>query len=174
MIKGRKETMINDELRVLTLLEQSAKDSVDEIAKKCSFSRQKIWRIIKKLQEEKIIWGYTAISDEKAKNLKHFTALVKKSSISFDDDLKKEIIMDKIDNHPKGLIYIENIYFTHGICDIILTFYASDVITAKRFLNLSFNRLKKFVKDYTLIETLFPIRKQGFKNPKINEFSDYF
>lgn len=174
MAKSSKEAMLNDELKVLTLLEHSAKDSVDEIAKKCSFSRQKVWRIIKKLQEEKIIWGYTAISDEKAKNLKHFTALVKKSSIPFDDELKKEIIMDKIDNHPKGLVYIENIYFTHGICDIILTFYAPDVITAKRFLNLSFHRLKKFVKEYSLIETLIPLRKQGLKNPKIKELSYYF
>jgi len=92
----------------------------------------------------------------------------------FDDEVKKEIITDKIDNHPKGIVYIENIYFTHGICDVILTFYASDVISAKRFLNLTFFRLQKSIKEYTLIETLFPIRKQGFKNPKIKEFFDYF
>ncbi|MBN1168264.1 Lrp/AsnC family transcriptional regulator [Candidatus Woesebacteria bacterium] len=173
MAKRSHETMLNDELRVLTFLEQSGKDSIDEIAKKCSFSRQKVSKIIKKLEEEKIIWGYTAISDEKEKNLKHFTALVKKSNISLDDAVKKEILTDKIDNHPKGLVSIENIYFTHGICDMIFTFYAPDVITAKRFLNLTFVRFQKFVKEYTLIETLFPIRKQGLKNPKIEKLSDY-
>lgn len=173
MAKSSKETMINDELRVLTFLEQSGKESIDAIAKKFGFSRQKVWRIIKKLEDEKIIWGYTAISDEKEKNLKHFTALVKKSAMPLEDNVKKEIFTDKIDNHPQGLVSIENIYFTHGMCDIILTFYAPDVITAKRFLNYSFVRLQKFIKEYTLIETLFPLRKQGLKNPKIKEFSDY-
>lgn len=173
MAKNSKETMKNDELRVLTYLEQSGNESIDVIAKKFRFSRQKVWRIIKKLEEQKIIWGYTAISDEKEKHLKHFTALVKKSALPLDDDVKKEILTDKIDNHPKGLVSIENIYFTHGLCDMIFTFYAPDVITAKRFLSLTFFRFQKFVKEYTLIETLFPLRKQGLKNPKIKEIYDY-
>lgn len=165
--------MANDELRVLTFLEHSGKESIDEIAKQCKFSRQKVWRIVKKLEDEKIIWGYTAITDEQVKKLKHFTALVKKSNMPFDDDVKKEILTDKIDNHPKGMVLIENIYFTHGVCDMIFTFYAPDVITAKQFLNYSFFRQQKYIKEYTLIETLFPIRKQGLKNPRIEEFFEY-
>jgi DNA-binding Lrp family transcriptional regulator len=173
MVKNSKETMLKDEMQVLTLLEQTAKESIDEIAKECGFSRQKVWRIIKKLEKKKIIWGYVAIADDKIKNLKHFTVLVKRNNESFDEDIRKEMIFDKLDNYPKGLVMTENIYFTNGICDFIFTFYAPDIISAKKFLELSFARLNKYIKEYTLIETLFPIHKQGLKNPMIKELADY-
>ena len=173
MAKRSEESIEQDKIKVMNLLEQNSHKSIDEIAKKCGFSRQKVWRIIKNLEEKKIIWGYTAITEEKEKNLKHFTALVKKSNVPFDDKVKKEIITDKIDNYPKGLVIIENIYFTHGICDLIFTFYASDLRIAKQFLNHSFYRQEKYIKEYALIETIFPIRKQGLKNPKIKELTEY-
>jgi DNA-binding Lrp family transcriptional regulator len=173
MVKSSKETIMKDEQKILTLLEHSAKESIDELAKICGFSRQKVWRIIKHLEERKIIWGYTAITDEKIKDLKHFTALVKRNNEPFDSNIKKEMIFDKIDNYPQGLIQTENIYYTHGICDFIFTFYAPDIVAAKKFLDLSLVRLNKYIKDYTLIETLFPIRRQGLKNPKIKELAEY-
>jgi DNA-binding Lrp family transcriptional regulator len=63
MIKSNEETMTEDEIHVLTILEQHAKESIDRIAKRCDFSRQKVWKIVKHLEETKIIWGYSAITD---------------------------------------------------------------------------------------------------------------
>jgi len=54
LAKSSKETMMKDEIKVLDFLEQHAKESVEEIAKRSGVSRQKIWRIIKRLEENEI------------------------------------------------------------------------------------------------------------------------
>jgi DNA-binding Lrp family transcriptional regulator len=173
MAKRSKETILHDEIKVMDALEQNSKDSVGEIAKICGFSRQKVWRIIKDLEKRKIIWGYTAVTDETAKNLKHFTVLVKRSNVPFGDEVRKEIILRKLDDYPMHIVKIENIYLTHGSFDWILTFYAPDLVSAKKFVEETFARFSKYLQEYTLIETLGPVRKHGLKNPRIKDLVEY-
>jgi DNA-binding Lrp family transcriptional regulator len=173
MAKTSEKQVLLDEIKVLNALEQQSKESIDEIAKSCGFSRQKVSRIIKNLEKNKIIWGYTAVTDEKAKNLKHFTLLVKRTNVPFDDDIRKEVSFDKIDNRITDLIKIENIYATHGIADFIFTFYAPDIISAKRFVNKLFSRHSTHIKECFILETLLPIRKQGLKNPQLKDLVHY-
>lgn len=173
MIKNSDETLTKDEIQVLTILEQYAKKSIDEIAKKCGFSKQKVSRIVKHLEEKKIIWGYTAVTDENAKNLKHFIVLMKRKNIPFKDDIKKEMIFKKIDDPFSDLIKIENIYTTHGIADFVFTFYSPDLISAKKFVEKAFSKYYEYVQEYSIIEIMFPLRKQGLKNPQVKKFVDY-
>ena len=173
MAKSSQETMMQDEIKVLIILEQHAKDSIDEIAKKCGFSRQKVWKIIKRLEEQKIIWGYTAVTDETAQNLKHFILLVKRSNAPFTQDIQKEVIFRKLDDYPPGLVRVENIYHTHGISDWVFTFYAPDILSAKKFAEKTFNKFSKYIQEYSILETLVPIRKQGLKNPQIEKLIEY-
>jgi Lrp/AsnC family transcriptional regulator len=173
MTTNKQETITGDETQVLALLEREAKESIDEIAKQCGFSRQKVWRIIKLLEERKIIWGYTAVADGTARNLKHFMVLIKRNSIPFDQDVRKEIILRKLDDYPEGLVKVENIYFTHGIADWVLTFYASDIVSAKKFVDLTFNRMSKYIQEYSIVETLVTVRKMGLKNPQIANLIEY-
>jgi DNA-binding Lrp family transcriptional regulator len=172
MAKSSSEQIEQDEIKVLNVLEQHSKDSVDEIAKSCGFSRQKVWRIIKNLEKRKVIWGYSAVTDENAKNLKHFTLIIKRKSIPFDEAYKKELTFDKLDDYSSDVI-IENIYLTHGRFDGIATFYAKDIISAKKLVNEISSRIGKYFDDYILLETLFPIRKQRIKNPQMKELAEY-
>jgi Lrp/AsnC family transcriptional regulator, leucine-responsive regulatory protein len=167
MRKKENEAITNDETKVLVFLEQNAKKSIDEIAKQCGFSRQKVWRIVKHLEEQEIIWGYTAVTDGSVRGLKHFMVLVKRNSLPFDQEMRKEMLFSKLDNFPPGLVKIENIYFTHGTADWVLTFYALDIITAKKYVEHTFERLNKYLQEYTILETLVPFRKMGLKNPHI-------
>jgi len=173
MTKTSKDQILLDEIKVLDALEQNSKNSVDEIAKKCRCSRQKVWRIIKDLEKKKVIWGYTAITDETAKNLKHFIVLVKRTNVPVDNTFRNEVVSALIDEQVVGLVKVENIYFTHGISDWIFTFYAPDLISAKKFVDGAFKRYSKYILQYNLIETLFPIRKQGLKNPQIKNLVEY-
>jgi chromosome segregation ATPase len=52
MPKSSLTRLIEDEEKILDILQINAQASIDDIAKKCGFSRQKVWRIIKKLEEE--------------------------------------------------------------------------------------------------------------------------
>jgi DNA-binding Lrp family transcriptional regulator len=173
MAKSSKETILHDEIKVMDALEQHSKESIDQIAKSCGFSRQKVWRIIKDLEKRKIIWGYTAITDETAKNLKHFIVLAKRNTVPFGDEIRKEIILRKLDDYPMDIVRIENIYLTHGITDWILTFYAPDIISAKKFVDETFARFSKYLQEYNIVETLVPVRKQGFKNPRMKDLVEY-
>ena len=173
MAKSSKETILHDEIKVMDALEQQAKENIDEIAKSCGFSRQKVWRIIKDLEKRKIIWGYTAITDETAKNLKHFNLLVKRTNMPFEDDVRKEVMFDNVDNIPAGLVKVENIYISHGMFDWIITFYAPNLVSAKKFVESLFNRRSKYIKEFFLLETLYPVRKQGLKNPQIKKIVEH-
>ncbi len=173
MAKSSKETILHDELKVLDALEQNSKESIDQIAKRCGLSHQKVWRIIKDLEKRKIIWGYPAITDETEKKLKHFIVLVKRNTVPFGDEVRQEIIFRKIDDYPMHIVKIENIYLTHGITDWIFTFYAPDIISAKKFVDETFKKFSKYLQEYNIIETLVPIRKQGLKNPRIKDLVEY-
>ncbi len=173
MAKKTKEQISKDELKVLETLEQFGRESVVETAKRTGFSIQKVRRIIKKNEEDKTIWGYSAITDTKAKQLKHFIVLVKRTHEPFDKAFIQEVFSDKIDNNPAGLVKIENIFLIHGVSDWFFTMYAPDAITVKKFCQMAFYRYHKYIKDYTVSEVLFPIRKQGIKNPQIKKLVDY-
>ena len=58
MAKTSKKQIEEDERKIISELQKNAKESIDIIAKKCGFSRQKVWRIIKRLEKNKTIWGY--------------------------------------------------------------------------------------------------------------------
>ncbi len=173
MPKSSKDQTKQDEIKVMNALEQNSEESVDQIAKSCGLSRQKVARIIKNLEKEKKIWGYTAVTDETAKNLKHFTVLAKRSNVPFGDEVRKEIILRKLDDYPMHIVRIENIYLTHGTSDWILTFYAPDLVSAKKFVGETFRRFSKYLQEYTIIETLVPVRKHGLKNPRIKDLVEY-
>lgn len=173
MAKTSEKQVQLDEIKVLNALEQHSKDSVDEIAKSSGFSRQKVSRIIKNLEKNKIIWGYTAITDEELRDFKHYVLLVKRNTVPFEESLKKEIIFEKLDAYAPDSVKIENIFFTHGNFDAVLTFYAVDLVNAKKFIQIALTKLEKYIGDYLLLETLVPIRKQGLKNPKIKKLIEY-
>jgi DNA-binding Lrp family transcriptional regulator len=173
LAKSSKETMKEDEIKVLDALERHSKDNINTLAKECSFSHQKVWRIIKNLEAKKIIWGYTAVADTEEKNLVYFILLLKRSTVPLDNTMKKEVTLEKLDNHLPNGAKIDDILITHGMHDAILTFYAPDIITAKRVVDRLFGRLGKYFVSYQLLETLFPIRKSGFKNPQITHLVEY-
>ena len=173
MARSRKETIIKDEIKVLNIMEQHARESVGEIAKRCGLSYQKVSRIIKRLEENKIIWGCSAIADGTSRELKHFVLLVKRNTVPFDAAFRKEVTLENLDDYRPGLVKIENIFFTHGMFNAVITFNAPNLIGAKNFVQELFKRIGKYLGEYLLLETLFPIRKQGLKNPQINKLVEY-
>ena len=51
MAKTSKKQIEEDERKIITELQKNAKESIDVIAKKCGFSRQKVWLVIKRLEK---------------------------------------------------------------------------------------------------------------------------
>ena len=57
MPKSSQKQIDNDEKEVIRELQKNSKESIDKIAKRCGFLRQKAWRIIRRLEKDKTIWG---------------------------------------------------------------------------------------------------------------------
>ena len=87
MSKSSKEKTDEDKGLILEALRNNAYRSVTEIADKLGFSRQKIGRIIKDLENDNIIWGYTTVTNFNKQDLKYFIILAKRSNKPMDKQI---------------------------------------------------------------------------------------
>ena len=165
--------MLHDERKVMDVLAQNGKESVDEIAKQCRFSRQKVWRIIKDLEKRKIIWGYAAIVDEEEKGLSHFTILIKRTLKPLDAEIMKKIDSLQLEDiaTPVG-VEIESSCFVHGCYDWIISFITKDIQTAKKFCDMLCNGFPGAIQNIDLVESLYFVRKQHIFNPNRKKLKD--
>ncbi len=174
MPKSSQKRLIEDEKKILDILQVNAQASIDDIAKKCGFSRQKVWRIIKKLEEDKAIWGYTAICEQERYNLKHFIMMMKRSTTPIDQKVMHEVLTTRLDDLvPESNIVIENIEYIHGSFDGIFSFYAPDLIAAKRFSDRFKEHFNEYVSEVELLEGIFFIRNQRLTNPNLKKLINY-
>ena len=174
MPDSSEKRILKDEQKILHILRTNGHESIDVLAKRCGFSRQKVWRIIKRLENEKIIWGYTTICDRERYNLKHFIMLAKRTTNPVDQTMIREILTTKLDNLlPDSIIEIENIEFIHGSYDGIFSFFAPDLITAKKFCDRFLTRYNKYLANVELIEGIFFMRNQALQNPNIKKVINY-
>ena len=174
MAKTSKKQIEVDETKVIEQLQKNCMENLDLFAKNCGFSRQKVWRIIKKLEGEKTIWGYTVIYDQERYNMKHFTMMIKRTTVPLQQNMIQEILTTHLDDIlPDFLIKIENIEYVHGFYDGIFTFFAPDLIVAKRFCDRFKERFYQYIASADLLEGIFFVRNQTLQNPDIKKIVHY-
>jgi DNA-binding Lrp family transcriptional regulator len=174
MAKSSKKQIYEDELKVIAELQKNAKESIDIIAKKCSFSRQKVWRIIKGLEEDKTIWGYAAVVNEEKQELKSYMILIKRTTLPLDKKLADKIITRQLEKLASEIdIKIESSIFVHGTFDWVVCFKAKDMKQAKKFIEIVNKTYWGYIGEVHMMETLFPIRIQGILNPEIEKLKEF-
>ena len=163
-----------DETKVLNALEQNAKENIDDLAKRCGFSRQKAWRIIKQLETSHKIWGYTAVFDAETQGLQKFMLSIKRSHKTLDPKSMTEIAKDRLDKTISTLgVTIESSYYIHGEYDWILIFIAKNLQDAKIFTDIILGAYPGIVEKADLSQILFIQRDHRIENPdqqKLKEF----
>lgn len=176
MAKNSKENIENDTKIILSELEKNSNRSVNEIADKLGFSRQKVWRIIKNLEEDRTIWGYTAIIDDNKIGRKRFCILLKKAPIKASDAaLDKVINRDIRQLANKNMVYLESTYFFHGLYDGQICVTAENIIQVKKFIDDMQKKIgTEYFKETNILEVLVPIQMRGFNNPNLKNLKEYF
>jgi len=174
MAKSSRKQIDQDEKKVIEQLQRNSNESIDKIAKTCGFSRQKVWRIIKRLESNKTIWGYTAIPDKEKIGVRHYIMLIKRSNEPAND-----IIGDVIDGFKKYAgknlgVFVQTACMLHGEYDIMLCFTAKDISVAKRFIEFINKKYSTYIKDITVMEDIFSVKICGMMNPKIDELKEFF
>jgi len=175
MPKSSKKQIVNDEQKVLQELQKDARQSPHEIAKKCGFSRQKVWRIIKKLEGDNVLWGYTAIVDEKKQNMKSYIVLLKRTN----SPITKEIIETVTNGGFRKITADINVtlmssFYLNGIYDCLIMFQASDLGKAKQFCELANKTFTGYIAELSLLEVIFTNRNYGMINPEQEQIKEYF
>lgn len=175
MPKNSKKQIDIDEKKVIEELKKNSNKSINEIAKKCGFSRQKVWRIIKRLEKNNTIWGYSAVIDEEKNDLNTYVLLLKRSPVPVKPSIIENITSREIDDHIKdiGCEMITSM-FIHGPYDWLIIFTAPDINQAKKVSELFRERYKQVLTEVTLIEGIFPVKIQGIVNPEIDKLKDFF
>jgi DNA-binding Lrp family transcriptional regulator len=170
MAKNSKKQIEEDEFKVIAELQKNSNENIGTIAKKCGFSRQKAWRIIKKLKEEKTIWGYHAIINNKKINTHGYVLLVKGKHLPINNSFEKDIVERKIDKIAAEMgISVENSYWLHGNYDGMISFSAKDLIQAKKFQEAYLKTFNGNIAELNLLEKMVIVKEGGFVNPNIKK-----
>jgi DNA-binding Lrp family transcriptional regulator len=170
MPRKSKERIASDEKMILRKLKKKSKESIEKIAKECGFSKQKVWRVIKNLEKDKTIWGYSTIIDNEKVNLTHYTILFKRSIVPLDKNVQRQISEERLDDYfPDLNITIEDCLFVNGSYDWIVTFTAPGIREMKKFCEKLTRKFSEHIVGYEVLETIITIRKQGIKNPSTKD-----
>ena len=162
-----------DEKKVIAELEHNSNESIDQLAKRCHFSRQKVWRIIKKLEKNETIWGYHAIIDYEKLNLKRYIILIKKSHLPA-REIVSNIISRELEEKAKDIgITILTSEYIHGTFDWHITFTAGDIKEAKKFCEALNRMYPQHISEMHLLEIIFPVKKCNIKNPNVDKLKEF-
>jgi DNA-binding Lrp family transcriptional regulator len=162
-----------DEEKILRELKKNARGSIEDIAKKHKFSRQKVWRIIKRLEETGKIWGYfTVVDDEKLQQERYFV-LIKRSTEPIDDAIPKIIELTMHDIGDKIGVEVESSSYLHGVYDWIFIVTAPDMKSVKRFSHLLTKEYNLWISDVQILQDIFAVKKSGIVNPNMKKLKDF-
>jgi DNA-binding Lrp family transcriptional regulator len=167
MVKLSREQIYKDEKKILAELQKDAQEGIDTLARRCGFSRQKVWRIVKRLEKNRLIWGYSAIIDEKKNDMNHYTLLIKRTIKKLDEKTIDIITSRKLED-VIGTIgaTIESSYYVNGEYDWVVTFTAGGLIQAKKFCELLLALHPGVINKTILLETLFVVKDHYILNPE--------
>jgi DNA-binding Lrp family transcriptional regulator len=174
MSKSSKDQMDLDEKKVLSELVKNANKNIETIAQLCKFSKQKTWRIIKRLEAKELIWGYTAIFNEDKMGLKHFMVLIKRSMKRLDETTINKIVSRKLEDLIRDIgVTIESSSYVHGDYDWVITLTAKDIIQAKKFSDSLVELHPGIIENVTIVETLIFIKKHYILNPEKSRLKEF-
>ncbi|MCJ7571536.1 MAG: Lrp/AsnC family transcriptional regulator [Candidatus Thermoplasmatota archaeon] len=175
MAKSSIKQIEQDEKRILEELRKNANKTINDIAKSCGFSRQKVWRVINNLEKNHTIWGYVAVVDEEKLDKKSYILLVKRTNKPLSQELINKIIDRDLSKKGKKIgIEITNSIFTHGVYDWLICFNSTGIQEAKGLVEELNKLYEDYISDIHLIEKMFSVVSCGVTNPDINKLNDFF
>lgn len=174
MPKSSKEKIEADEKKILAVLGKNSNENIDSIAKKCGFSRQKVWRIVKRLEKNKTIWGYHAVVDDEKVNKKSYIMLLKRTNEPLTDAVNKIIKTSSDEIGKKVGVTVHTNCYLHGIYDWIFCFTADDIRQAKKFSELIATEFSSYIREIQMLEEIFPLKKCQVINPNLDKFKNFF
>ena len=128
-----------------------------------------------RLEKNKTLWGYHAVADDDKLELKQYIVLMKRTNTPISKEALDLVIKGKMakDIEKMGVTVDFNLY-VHGDYDLIMCTTTKNIKLMKKFCEILNGAFNKYIDEIRILEVIFPITKNGFTNPKIEELRDYF
>jgi DNA-binding Lrp family transcriptional regulator len=158
---------------ILQLLVEDPTRSDRELGKKMNSYRQMVWRKKRELEDNNVIWGYTAVINESKLNHVVYMMLVKSKPMSrgLADLLIRRISRDEPKKQNVRLI---DMFYLNGEYDWVLQFSAPDHATARRY----YDTIRLLYDEYLLekpvmVDVNFCLVSEGKANPELEKLYDF-
>ncbi len=174
MPKSSKNQIDEDDKTFLKILQRNSGDSPENIAKKCGFSRQKVWRVKKRLEKDKTIWGYPAVVDNEKLDVKRYIMLLKKSAQPVGDAINKIIDLTVQKKSEEIGVDILSGGYLHGKYDWVVIFTAKDIKNAKKLSEILLTEYPQMISEVEIMEYIFTLKEGGIVNPEIKKIREFF
>ena len=163
--KSSKSNKNKRDNEILQALLKDPTKSLRDIAKELKSYRQKIWRVKKKLEEENVIWGYTAVIDDGKLNHIPYIMLLKMKPMSKElVDLMLKRLYRK--EQAKQNIRLRDFWIVNGEYDWVIKFSAPDHATARKY----YDTIRLLYDEFLLakpvmVDVNFCLIAEGKRNP---------
>lgn len=163
--------VVDDDI-IECLLDDPTK-SIREMAKQLKSYRQTIWRKKKKLEDDRVIWGYTAVIDESKLNNIVYLMLMKMKPMT--RGLVDAIISRLVEKEPnKQNVRLIDAFHVNGDFDWIIRFSAPDHATARRYYDTLRLRYEEYLLEKPVIVDInFILMAEGKKNPELDSLYEF-
>jgi len=158
---------------VLKYLLEDPTRSARDIGKKMNSYRQMVWRKKKELEDDHVIWGYTAVIDVSKINHVCYILLMKTKPMSrgLADLLIRRISRDE---PSKQNVRVVNMCYVNGEYDWVVRFSAPDHATARKY----YDTIRLLYDEYLLekpviVDVNLCLISEGKSNPDIERLYDF-
>jgi len=135
------------DLKLLTELENNARQTLSQIAKKLNTSQQVVSYRIKSLENRKIVGGYYTLINLTKLGYTSYRTMIRLSNI---DEQKHKEITEYLMKHSNVLWLVE----CGGRWDLIVNFMAHNIIQYDIFLREFKNKFPQQIQNYDILTTL--------------------
>lgn len=171
--KGKKGNRRIDDAEILECLLEDPTRSAGEIARCLGSNRQTIWRRKRRMEENNVIWGYTAVADESKLNHIMYLMLMKTKPLNR-EVAEKIITRVRGKEMEKQGIRLIDLWYVNGEFDWAHRFSSPDHATARRY----YDTIRVMYDEYLLekpilLEVHFCLVAEGKRNPEIDALTDF-
>lgn len=175
MSRRSRKQIDKDEKKIVAALQKNGKERIDDLSKHCKFSRQKVWRIIKRLEKNKVIWGYHAVVDKEKIGVKAYLILIKRTPKPVEKTFLDSIVNNALYlSGTKMGVKLDSMFYVHGPYDWVLSITAIDIKQVKQFCELVAKAFLGHVADIQILEVLCPVKERCIDNPNPESIRDFF
>lgn len=170
-----KEQMKADEQRVVIELIRDPTLDIGQIAEKTGMSKQKVWRIVRSLENEGGIMSRPASLNPKKLGKRSYLILFERSFKMVDERLLSEMTMPEMlkEIREEGIkAIVEDSYYLSGAYDWAIILTVEDNRDLIRFMELWRKHYGEYFSRVIQSEVMFITTRNSSLNPNLSELSD--